>query len=393
MKLGGIIHGSLESPIDYVRTVFKTDDLPLSSDSLRLNAQYFSMDENTQSGATMATTIKSFVSASVDWLGDSVAGQASSSAQSQVNSQYSRHSIAGTLVISLSCTHKEACILAPLVLDLDKAIGVWNEMFPGKSLNNTDKLKMYTAAKKQGGPADKEKMTIISGATYGSSFVAMVHILNTKQTTSSEVMMSMAESMEAQFKVGGFIAQYSGGFGVDSSFSADIKNLLSSQNIQSHCTITTMGSIPSITSADVKMGVKEFSNFDGASSMKQLATLQNATASDKDSVESAATAARTGKQMLEMKAAQVKSTLAALGDIDDKSNKVLDVNSVMKAMEDYVNKALAGNLGVPVNFYLKNISRSDLAQAWLKKYFPNWGPSGRTTTNGSEAPATNSDNG
>ncbi|MEO0629075.1 MAG: hypothetical protein AAFY91_18930, partial [Bacteroidota bacterium] len=91
VKQKGIVHSSMESPIDYTKTVFKTDNLPLSADTLRLNAQYFSFDENTQTSQTQASTIKSFVSGSVDWLGDKFAAQASASAQSQTNSQYSRY--------------------------------------------------------------------------------------------------------------------------------------------------------------------------------------------------------------------------------------------------------------------------------------------------------------
>jgi hypothetical protein len=45
----------------------------------------------------------------------------------------------------------------------------------------------------------------------------------------------------------------------------------------------------------------------------------------------------------------------------------------MTAMEDYVNKCVSGgdNIGVPVNYYLKPISQSEIARAWLAKYYPN----------------------
>ena len=43
----------------------------------------------------------------------------------------------------------------------------------------------------------------------------------------------------------------------------------------------------------------------------------------------------------------------------------------MIALEDYIDKALSGDLGMPVNYYLKPITRSELAEMWVDKYFPN----------------------
>ncbi|MEL6670016.1 MAG: hypothetical protein AAFP08_13660, partial [Bacteroidota bacterium] len=384
VKQKGIVHSSMESPIDYTKTVFKTDNLPLSADTLRLNAQYFSFDENTQTSQTQASTIKSFVSGSVDWLGDKFAAQASASAQSQTNSQYSRHDISGTLVISISCTHKNACILAPLVMDIDKAINTWNAMNSNDELDDTDKGAMYEAAIAKPSKGDEDKaLTIVSGATYGSSFVAMVHILNTSTSFSSEKMYSIAASMESSFKVNAFMEHVSGGAGFDSSFSNDVKSLLSSQNVQSHCTITAMGSIPSIKAGSVSIAVDKFAKFDGAEAMSQLATLQNATASEKDTVSSAAQAARTSGQLQAMTATKITSTLEALSKTDAHQDSVLDVNSVMEAMQDYVNKAIAGNIGVPINYYLKKITKADIAKDWLYKYYPEYAPKADGDSGGS----------
>jgi len=45
----------------------------------------------------------------------------------------------------------------------------------------------------------------------------------------------------------------------------------------------------------------------------------------------------------------------------------------MTAMDDYIQKCIAGgdNLGVPINYYLKPITQSMIARAWLARYFPN----------------------
>lgn len=361
------VSDSIESPIDYNKTQIKT--MPLSADSLKLNVQYFSFDENQQDSSTHAATVKSFVSGEVSYLGDSFKSQASEAVQSQMNSQYQNHSISGTLVISITCTHKDAVLLAPFILDVDKAIRVWNRIY-GSDMIKTNDPASVAQIMAQMETANEKSLTLLSGATYGSCFIGMVHILNSTTTTSSETMYSIASSLQTQFNVGAMVANYSGGFGVDASFSGDAKNLLSTQNISSHCSLVTMGSIPSIKSNAVAMGVKQFANFDGASAMSNLAALQNATASDKDTVDSSATAARTGQQMLAMQNSKVQGVLAGLADIDDQSNKMLDINSMMDAMDDYIQKALAGNIGVPINYYLKPITKSQLAEMWIGKYYP-----------------------
>ncbi len=361
------IHDEIESPIDYNKSQTKT--MPLSADSLKMNVQYFSFDENQQTSSTQASTIQSFVSGELEEFGDTIQGQASMAAQKQVNSQYENHSIAGTLVISITCTHKDAMLLAPFIIDVDKAIRVWNKVFKEEKINTSDPKNIATIISK-GDTENEKSLTLLSGSTFGSCFIGMVHVLNTTNTQSSETMYSLADSMQMQFKVGGMVANASGGFGVDSSFSNDAKNLLSSQSVTSHCTLVTMGSIPSIKSNALSMGVKQFASFDGASSMQQLASLQQATAGDKDSVDKSASDARTGAQFTALQNSKVTAVLAALSDTDKQSNKLLDTNSMMDAMDDYIQKALAGNIGVPINYYLKAITKNQLAEMWMSKYYP-----------------------
>jgi hypothetical protein len=134
-----------------------------------------------------------------------------------------------------------------------------------------------------------------------------------------------------------------------------------------------MGIIPSIKSNQVKMGVQGFSDFDPAKEMQQLATLQGATASENNSISSAADAARTGQQMITLKNSTITSTLSGLANIDDGANNIIDTNSMMTAMDDYIQKCIEGgnNLGVPINYYLKPITQSMIARSWMAKYYPN----------------------
>lgn len=360
----------IESPIDYNRSILK--QLPLSADSLQMNVQYFSFDENTQTSQSHAATIAGFVSGSLSYLGDTFSSQASASAASQVNAQHARHDIAGTLVIAITCTHKTAQVFAPFILDVDKAVRAWNSLFPQNMIKTNDpaSLAQIEAASET---SEEKHFSILSGATYGSSFVGMVHVLNNTDTTSSQDMDSVAASFQTQFDTGSWIAEMSGGFGVDSSFSSSAKNLLSTQNIQSHCSAITMGIIPSISSSQVKMAVQQFADFDPAKEMAQLAALQGATASDNNTVASSAEAARTGQQMVTLKNSTITSTLSGLSQIDEQANNIIDINSMMTAMDDYIKKCIQGgdNVGVPINYFLKPITAGMIARAWLAKYFPN----------------------
>jgi hypothetical protein len=360
----------VESPIDYNRSIIK--QMPISADSLQMNVQYFSVDQNSQSSQSHAATISSFVSESVSYFGENQSGSASASVQTQVNSQMSRHDIAGTLVICISCTHKNAQVFAPFILDVDKAVTAWNKLFPDNMIKTNDPMSIAKIEAKMDTKDDKS-YSVLSGATYGSSFVGMVHILNSTDSSSSQSMESVATSLQETFDIGGWFASGTGGFGVNSSFSNSAMNLLSTQNIQSHCTLVTMGIIPSIKSNQVAMGVQSFANFDPAAQMQQLATLQGATASDNNTVSSAANAARTGQQVLQMQNSTITSTLSGLAPIDDGKNNIIDTNSMMTAMDDYIQKCIAGgaNLGVPINYYLKPLTQSMIARAWLAKYYPN----------------------
>lgn len=375
------VHSSWESPVDYVRTQIKT--MALAADSISLDVQYFSSDSTGQKSSTLADDISSFVSMKMQRLGAKVQAEMSGNVKKQANDQTENHDIEGTLVISVSCTHKNASILAPFILNVDKGIKVWNQMWPEKEnrINPTSADAMTKLANEidseegveaEDGDVKKKKpsMTLISGVNYGSSFVGMVHILKSSTTTASEQLMTIASSAQAQMEVGSWFQKLSGGFGVSSSFSNDVKNLLSTQNIQSHVTMVCMGVIPTLVANEVQLGVKQFAKFDPEANMAAIQAIQNASVADQATVQQSAEAARTGGQMVSMKAGQVKSALEALADIDDGKNKILDINSMMTALDDYLRKAAEGKSGVPINYYLKPITKDMLAEMWVAKYYP-----------------------
>jgi hypothetical protein len=379
----------IESPIDYNRSVLK--QMPLSADSLQMNVQYFSYDSNSENSNSHAATIATFVSDSLSIFGDTFASQGSSAASSQVNSQHNHHSIAGTLVLCVTCTHKTAQVFAPFILDPDKAVRAWNALYPDSMIKTDDPasiLKIQASAE----TADEKSFSLLSGATYGSSFVGMVHVLDTTDTVSSQEMESIAGSMQEQFEVGGWFADESGGFGVDASFSDSAKKLLSTHNIQSHCSAIAMGIIPSIKSNTVAKGLASFADSDPGKEMQQLAVLQGATAGDSNSMAAAASAARTGQQMVALQTTKITAALSQLNVIDQTNDNILDTNSLMTALDDYVQKCASGgnNVGVPINYFLKPITAAMIARTWLAKYYPNkWNKAGSADDSNAGANGTN----
>jgi hypothetical protein len=366
------VNDSIESPIDYNKTQIKT--MPLSADSLKMNCQYFAFDSNEQDSKSHAATVAGFVADSVSaggfGMSGSISSEAKMSAQQQMASQHQRHSILGTLVVTITCTHKDAVLLAPFILDPDKAIRVWNSIHSDDMIKTNSVANIMQILAKQDTKAEKS-FSILSGQTCGSCFIGMVHTLNTTETSSSEQLYSVAESLQTSFSIANWFEKESGGFGVSSSFSNDAKNLLSTQNITSHCTLTVMGSIPSIKSNTVLMSVKAFDM--NSDPMAAVTAVQNATAGDLGSngtVDQAASASLTGAQYQSMGVSTMKAALSSLSDIDNQNNKMIDTNSLMDAMEDYITKCLAGNMGLPINYYVKPITKSELAQLWLAKYYP-----------------------
>ena len=109
--------------------------------------------------------------------------------------------------------------------------------------------------------------------------------------------------------------------------------------------------------------------------MTQLQTIQGATDSDMKTMGSEASKSKVGQQFMSLTSNYIKSTVSAVSEHQDSSNKIIDVNTLMTAFDDYVTKAESGDLsGVPINYYVRHIDKPMIAKAWLKKFSPqdNW---------------------
>lgn len=169
--------------------------------------------------------------------------------------------------------------------------------------------------------------------------------------------------------LGGWFAKESGQLGVDSSFSNPVKNLLSTSNLSTNCSVITMGLIPTIKSNTVTTVVKKLMG-DPQTHMEQLAAIQGATNSDLNTVASSASGAKEGQTLSTLSTDYMKAAVDAVGEMDKQANQVVDTNSMMTAFDDFVQKAIEGDCGVPINFLLKPITKRQLAKAWVDKYYP-----------------------
>jgi hypothetical protein len=365
-----LVNAGVESPIDYNRTAILP--MPLAADTLKMDAQYFSFDENDQKANNTVSTIRKFISGAVSDGADSAAFEIADSAVKQINRQRQAHKVAGTLVLTARCTHRQASVLAPLVLDVDKAIRVWNQLFTDPQ----DKIKadpgsLAKIARQEGTPSEKS-ISIISGATYGSSFVGMVHVLRTESTMTSQDMEATADVYQAKVEDDDWWKSSSGGMGEDDETASDTKELLSKQKISSHVTVLTSGVILGIEGVDVQTAVRAFATEEGTEggTMAALATLTNAAESETQTMQTMAAAARTGKDLVDMKEATVTCVLSKLGELQGQKVRMLNIDSLLTAFENFVERARAGGIGVPINYYLKPITRTQLAQMWMTKYYP-----------------------
>jgi len=124
----------------------------------------------------------------------------------------------------------------------------------------------------------------------------------------------------------------------------------------------------------VQYGVKQFAEFDAAEMGKKLAVMANNT-TGANTIEQGAEEARTQGQMGSIQAQTIESVLTGLEDMKNNADSILNVNTMMTALENYAEKAAEGGVGVPINYFVKPINRKKLVTLWMKKYYPShlWG--------------------
>lgn len=357
---------TLESPVDFSLSTIKR--LPLSASSLKMDAQYFSFGSNQESDTI--TSIEKYVRESTSSLGPKFE-EVAQMASSQIAQQKQKHNLAGTLIITASCTHPNVALIDPLIIDIDKAIAIWNSTYTSlEDLINTSDLKEVKSLLEKN-TTDKKNISVISGASYGSSFVGMVHIIKSDASSIGPTK-EETDQIEQKLKLGGWLESSSGGLGVGSDVMNEVKKLLSKQQVSSHISVITMGAIPTIGSNQLSLGVKKLmqSNLDDKRDQ-----IISETSKSKTSIDSVADETMVASHSINIQNKSSKNLISGLAEIDQRSNKVFDINSIMNAFENYITVIKDKNevSGIPLNFYLKKITKAQLLKWWLDKYYPGEG--------------------
>lgn len=353
----------VESPLDF--SLSKIKPFPISSESIKLDSQYFSYEGKNEDD--LMAGIESYIKNATNSVGANSV-ELGKTATEQIKQQKLNHTLSGTLIITASCTHKNASIIEPLHLDVDKALEAWNEYFPNEQL--TDQL-LQTSIKNSTTISDSQnKLALISGMTLGSSFIGMVHFLR-KEETSIGPVDKTAEELQKKLQLGGWLQNTTGGFGMNPDLQQEVTKILNDQTVSCHVNLITMGAIPSITSNQLSKGTTHILQQKTANETLSLIESSD-NLGDKNTVASMAAKARKGEQILKIEQSKVQSVIEGLGKIDSNSNKSFDINSLLDAFDNYLTAVKNGDksCGAPLHFYLKKISKTQLVKLWKKKYYP-----------------------
>ena len=356
-----------ESPVDWNKTEIKK--IELSSNTMNMDVQYIRNEDEDDGSNAHADNVAASVSAAVSSVfGFKAAASAATNVANTTLLTTTAHNIIGTLVITAACTHKMATELAPFILDPEKAIDAWNQTYPSDIIPSDP-----TAMAALINVDNKNKLHILSGKTIGSSFVGLVHFEQHENTDSTQNSNASTKAANASFEYGGWFADYEGKFGITKDVSDNVKKMFSTTNVTSHCSLITMGLIPSIKSNLIKTTVNTLKP-DAKEVMSQLSAIQGATDSTVKTIGSSASDAKVGSQYIELNNSYITNVVSNLGIIENDNNQVIDTNSLMTAFDDYVQQATKGEDGVPINFFIREITKSAIVKAWMKKFNPraNW---------------------
>lgn len=342
-----------ESPIDFAASHLV--EKPFYAESMKLDSQYFSMSSSGES--EMVANLEKFVRDSAGGNSEELAQTASA----QMSSQAKNHKLCGTLVIVASCTHRIVGVFDPLVIDPDKAVRAWNKLHKGGN-----QIDLFGRENSSGEGADNEPLTLITGAAYGSSFVGMVHLLQTEDARLKDVD-GLQKQLEEKLQIGGWLSSVSGGLGVDPALMNEVKSFLSSQSVSTHISVVSMGMIPTLKSNTLQSGIGKLTEVSPG-------TLNRALHEDEGEgstigSESADSARRA--RHLEAQDRRAKRIIEAMADVDREQSKVMDLNSLMVALDNYIQGANSSKElhGIPISFYTRNLTRSEIIDLWRKKHY------------------------
>lgn len=394
---------SIESPMDWATSQLVPQ--PISYDALTFDIQYFSAlsskDTASASSSSSASTKTSQSSGEVTkrvtsyvrtwfWRTRAVTREVPDGTQSKTTShaenmhktsnQTSQESnVTGIIVIVASCIHKTADIFAPCILDARKSVAAWNYTFPDDRLGTDPKSISKEALSRDEGGKNKKVINLLTGCSRSSSFVGYCNILKTETSKTAEESESFASSFSEHVRRESFTKNLSGQTARSNSRSSSSSSAFSSSTFETSCSISCQGIIPSIVANESVQIVHGLAP-GPAAIMGQMAAISDAsTASTQAAGDMAAGAsdAANGARFLELNSDHLRNSVDTLAEKAQQKNKTVDLVTMMTAFEDYVAQAKEGNCGVPTNYFIKQLTKADVAKVYARKFYPNGATTGK----------------
>jgi len=358
----------LESPYNMGNIGIKA--VPHAMDSVNFDVQYFRNEETTDTSDSIA----SYVAGTLSGWGKGYGGKIVGDSQKATKTQNSAHKTEGTMVIIANCTHKKMNMITSH-LDARRTLNAWNQLFPEDYLrsNLSDMMKAATAKPKKG--EDNKSFSVISGASYGSTFVGLVHILETEESKSEESTKSgsaqipageLKEALKTAIGQDMMLQNMTGGFGVSSSFAESTKSLTSSSKIYAHCSLICQGIIPSITRNNHTSSLKAMQP-----NTNEIMVKLNAVRGDGGPVSAI------GQQFMSLEKKFLEASLSGGSSKKESIQKVMDVDTLLDSFCDYLSKAGSEGSdkggGIPLNFSLKHIDKATVAKTYISQFYSDGG--------------------
>eukprot|EP00547_Thalassionema_nitzschioides_P016388 CAMPEP_0194251302 /NCGR_PEP_ID=MMETSP0158-20130606/25133_1 /TAXON_ID=33649 /ORGANISM="Thalassionema nitzschioides, Strain L26-B" /LENGTH=484 /DNA_ID=CAMNT_0038988405 /DNA_START=14 /DNA_END=1464 /DNA_ORIENTATION=- len=365
----GTISSQVESPLNFA--LYEPKAHPISFDSIKFDCVFLQNTSNDEKSSSFADSVSAFIHGSIEEKGTGNK-ELSRSAHEAISQQTQRHKLEGSIIIVAHCTHKNALMIDPFIMDPVKALNAWNSLNPSDILVSTP-YQMWSAATEEV-TGKQSTLNILSGCTLASSFVGFVHILKEDFKDSTQTGSSVAKSVKVSVQAEMEKSAMGGEFGPSSSFSKATQNLLSTSNLSSHASLMCRGIIPSLKINAIKTSMQAMKP-DVHDTMESLEVMKedNGDPSDKTE-ESLANRQKRMSQFLNFTTSHIQSSTSALEKIETE-NRVIDIDSMIFAFSDFIDKASKGEGGVPIQFYLKQIRKNDIAKEYIKKFYAN-GPNG-----------------
>mmetsp|Transcript_25330 Transcript_25330/g.38410 ORF Transcript_25330/g.38410 Transcript_25330/m.38410 type:complete len:508 (-) Transcript_25330:271-1794(-) len=379
-----MIESAPESPYDMA--TLQVEGKPVAMDSINFDVQFFRIEEDSTGHSTK---VAKFVSQSLEGNGNSGTGSdpsakdVSGKAEKATSEQTKNHKLEGTLVIVCTCTHKMANFVKGS-MDAARAVEAWNQLFPDSHFR-TDPISLLKYANSK----DEKAFNVLTGATYGSSFVGLAHFLEevgdpnkTKGGDGGDgdgggVGETMAKVLQEEATKELMLQEVSGKFGVSDEFTSTTRNMVNRSTISAHCSLICMGAVPDISPSTVQT----FAMSQAGSSTTEVMTKLNAInqgGKDPGGAGQEGAGAQLGQQFIEMEKAQMQASIDAMKGSDTPATiKVLDLDSLLTCFTNYLNivsgkdGASTTGGGAPINFYTRRIDKKAVAKAYITQFYPN----------------------